>query len=109
LSHVAITGFAALAGLGVLGAQFGNNAAAGLLYPPPVKSRGVGWALAVGRIGSIAGPLLGGLMLALGLPLQQLFALAALPMLAGALAALALARACRRRFGSHRIDDATVP
>jgi AAHS family 4-hydroxybenzoate transporter-like MFS transporter len=109
LSHVAITGFAALAGLGVLGAQFGNNAAAGLLYPPPVKSRGVGWALAVGRIGSIAGPLLGGLMLALGLPLQQLFALAALPMLLGTLAATLLARTYFRHRGAHPIDDALAP
>ncbi|MCC7463729.1 MAG: MFS transporter [Gammaproteobacteria bacterium] len=106
LSHAAITGCAALAGLSVLGAQFGNNAAAGLLYPPRVKSRGVGWALAVGRVGSIAGPLLGGLMLALGLPLQQLFLLASLPMVVGVVAALVLVRACHRRFGSHRIDDA---
>ena len=106
LSNAAITAFAALAGLTVLGAQFGNNAAAGLLYPPRVKSRGVGWALAVGRIGSIAGPLVGGLMLSLHLPLQRLFLLASLPMLLGTIAAGFLARTYWRHRGQHPIDDA---
>jgi AAHS family 4-hydroxybenzoate transporter-like MFS transporter len=46
----------ALAGLGVLGAQFGNNAAAGLLYPTGVRAKGVGWALGIGRFGAILGP-----------------------------------------------------
>ncbi|MFO1410775.1 MAG: MFS transporter [Steroidobacteraceae bacterium] len=106
LSHATITGCAALAGLTVLGAQFGNNAAAGLLYAPRVKSRGVGAALAVGRVGSIVGPLLGGWLLALHLPLQQLFLLAAAPMLVGTVAAALLARAYWRRAGRHPIDDA---
>jgi AAHS family 4-hydroxybenzoate transporter-like MFS transporter len=109
LSHGAVTGCAALAGLTVLGAQFGNNAAAGLLYPPAFKSRGVGWALAVGRIGSIAGPMLGGLLLGLDLPLPQLFLLASLPMVLGATAALVLARLCWLRLGSHQLDDSLAP
>jgi AAHS family 4-hydroxybenzoate transporter-like MFS transporter len=106
LSHAAITGFAALAGLTVLGAQSGNNAAAGLLYAPQVKSRGVGAALAVGRLGSVLGPLLGGWLLALHLPLQRLFLLAALPMAVGTVAAALLARVYWRRTGRHPIDDA---
>ena len=36
------------------GAQFGNNAASGLLYPTAFRSRGVGWALGIGGVGSIA-------------------------------------------------------
>lgn len=106
LSHAAVTACAALAGLTVLGAQFGNNAAAGLLYAPRIKSRGVGAALAVGRLGSIAGPLAGGWLLALQLPLPRLFMLAALPMLVGTAAAVALARAYWRRAGRYPIDDA---
>jgi len=107
LSHGAITVCAALAGLTVLGAQFGNNAAAGLLYPPAVKSQGVGWALAVGRLGSIAGPLVGGWLIARHLPQQQLFLVASLPMLAGVAAALALVCLCRAQDGALRIDDAS--
>ena len=105
LSHGAMTAYAALAGLTVLGAQFGNNAAAGLLYPPAFKSRGVGWALGVARFGSIAGPLIGGRLIGMHLPLWQLFLTAALPMLVGAAAALILALLCRARLGSWRLDD----
>jgi MFS transporter, AAHS family, 4-hydroxybenzoate transporter len=105
LGHGAVTAFAALSGLTVLGAQFGNNAAAGLLYPPEFKSRGVGWALAVGRFGSIAGPLVGGMLIGLHLPLQQLFLAAALPLLLGAAAALLLARLCYVRLGGLQLDD----
>jgi AAHS family 4-hydroxybenzoate transporter-like MFS transporter len=105
LGHGAVTAFAALSGLTVLGAQFGNNAASGLLYPPEFKSRGVGWALAVGRFGSIAGPLLGGMLIGLQLPLQQLFLAAALPLLCGVVAALLLARLCYARLGSLQLDD----
>jgi AAHS family 4-hydroxybenzoate transporter-like MFS transporter len=106
LGHGAVTAFAALSGLTVLGAQFGNNAASGLLYPPAFKSRGVGWALAVGRFGSIAGPMLGGMLIGLHLPLQRLFLAAALPLLFGVAAALLLARLCYRRLGRLQLDDA---
>lgn len=101
LLAVAVT----LAGFFVLGAQFGNNAAAGLLYPTPFRSKGVGWALAIGRFGSIAGPLLGGLLIALKLPLQALFVAPAVPMATGAAAAIVLARLCYTRFRSLQLDD----
>ncbi len=94
-----------LAGFCTLGAQFGNNAASGLLYPTAFRSRGVGWALGVGRLGSIAGPLLGGLLIGMKLPLAQLFAVAAMPMLVGLIAATAVARLCQRRLGSLQLDD----
>src|SRR5690606_3775708 len=38
-----------LVGVAVLGARFGNNASAGLLYPTSVRARGVGLALSIGR------------------------------------------------------------
>src|SRR5258705_405987 len=86
-SYIAMASTVGLAGFCVLGAQFGNIAASGLLYPTEFRSRGVGWALAFGRVGSIAGPLLGGLLIDMKLPLQQLFLLAAIPMVAGLIAA----------------------
>ena len=96
---------ATLAGLAVLGALFGNNAAAGLLYPTAVRSKGVGWALGIGRFGAIVGPLVGGLLLARHLPLRQLFMAAAAPMLLGAVAALLLVRLCYLRLGGLRLHD----
>ncbi|USQ97348.1 MFS transporter [Caulobacter sp. RL271] len=55
---------AALAGFGVVGAQIGCNALAASVYPTAIRATGVGWSLGVGRIGAIAGPLAGGMMLA---------------------------------------------
>jgi AAHS family 4-hydroxybenzoate transporter-like MFS transporter len=95
----------ALAGFSTLGAQFGNNAASGLLYPTGVRARGVGWALGIGRFGSILGPLLGGALIGMKLPLQQLFLWAALPMLVGFLASLGVARLCYQRLGGLHLDD----
>ncbi len=99
---------AAASGLAVLGAQFGNNAAAGLLYPTAVRSKGVGWALGVGRFGAVVGPLLGGVLLGMNLPLRQLFLAAAAPMLVGAVAAVALVRLCHVRLGGLRLGDVPV-
>jgi len=94
------------AGFFVLGAQFGNNATSGLIYPTAFRSRGVGWALGIGRISSIAGPLLGGVLIAMALPLDKLFLIASIPMAIGFLAAVGLVRLCYLRFGNLQIDDA---
>jgi AAHS family 4-hydroxybenzoate transporter-like MFS transporter len=104
----AMASFAGLAGFFVLGAQFGNNASSGLLYPTYVRSRGVGWALGVGRFGSIVGPLLGAKLIGMKLPLQQLFLLAAIPMVVGVVAAILLTCLSYRRSGSLQLDDSTV-
>jgi AAHS family 4-hydroxybenzoate transporter-like MFS transporter len=96
-----------LAGFCTLGAQFGNNAASGLLYPTAFRSRGSGWALGVGRFGSVIGPLLGGVLIALRLPLRQLFLLASLPMVVGLIASAIIAGLCHRRLGGLQIDDMT--
>jgi MFS transporter, AAHS family, 4-hydroxybenzoate transporter len=55
-----------VAGFMVIGAQGGLNALAANFYPTAVRSTGVGWALGIGRIGSIVGPLMGGWFLTLG-------------------------------------------
>jgi AAHS family 4-hydroxybenzoate transporter-like MFS transporter len=79
-----------VSGLSVLGAQFGNNAAAGMSYPTEFRAKAVGWALAVGRFGSILGQLLGGALIQLHVPPSGLFLGASAPMLLGALAAAGL-------------------
>lgn len=107
-TFAALAPLATLAGLAVLGAQFGNNAAAGLLYPTAARSRGVGWALGVGRFGAIVGPMIGGVLLGMKLPLSHLFLAAAGPMVVGAIAALVLLRLCYRRLGGLRLGDLPV-
>jgi AAHS family 4-hydroxybenzoate transporter-like MFS transporter len=61
------------------GCQAGINSLSGLAYPPAIRSTGAGWALGAGRIGTITGPLLGGLLLSLGFRPNNLFVAAAVP------------------------------
>ena len=68
------------AGIGTGGCQAGLNSLAGRVYPPAIRSTGAGWALGLGRVGTIAGPLLGGVLLALGFRARDIFALAAIPL-----------------------------
>ena len=109
LSYVAMVAAVALAGFCTLGAQFGNNAAAGLLYPTASRSSGVGWALGVGRFGSIAGPLVGGLFVGMKIPARQFFVFAAMPMAVGLIASLCVASLCYRRLGGNHLDEIAQP
>ncbi len=61
------------------GCQAGINSLSGLVYPSAVRATGAGWALGAGRVGSITGPLLGGLLLALGFRTRDIFVAAAIP------------------------------
>lgn len=61
------------------GCQAGINSLSGLAYPPAMRSTGAGWALGAGRIGTITGPLLGGLLLAQGFRPNNMFVAAAIP------------------------------
>ncbi len=68
------------AGFSVSGGQKTVNAAAVLFYPAAVRSTGVGWALGIGRAGGIAGPFVGGWLLAQGWS-NAIFRVAAISML----------------------------
>jgi MFS transporter, AAHS family, 4-hydroxybenzoate transporter len=80
----------ACAGFGLIGGQNASNPVVLALYPTYIRATGFGWANAVGRIGSIAGPLLGAVMLSLHWSPPKLFLIAALPATCAALAAFAL-------------------
>ena len=86
------------AGAAMIGSQLGANAMAAGLYPARIRSTGVGWALGVGRLGGIAGPALGGALLAFGLPPTQIFLCACGPALIAACATILLTvKAARNR------------
>lgn len=72
------------AGFCVSGGQKSVIALAALFYPAPVRSTGVGWALGIGRIGGIAGPMLIGMLLAANFAPKSIFFAAAIPMLLAA-------------------------
>jgi AAHS family 4-hydroxybenzoate transporter-like MFS transporter len=79
-----------LAGFGVIGGQTAANAVAAATYPTEVRATGVGWALGVGRVGSIVGPALVGVLLAAHVSLKEIFWLSAVPAVLAALATLGL-------------------
>jgi AAHS family 4-hydroxybenzoate transporter-like MFS transporter len=85
-----------LAGFCVLGVQFGLNATPGMIYPTSCRANGAGFAFGVGRLGAVLGPLLGGLLISLQLPIQKLYIAAAAPMVIGAFACFILARTLKR-------------
>lgn len=78
----------AVAGFCVLGGQTALNALAAVMYPTAVRSTGMGWALGIGRLGSIFGPVLGGELLRLDWAPAQLFIAAAVPALVSLFATL---------------------
>lgn len=65
-----------LIGACTVGSMTGINGMTEALYPARVRNTGMGWALAVGRLGGIAGPWLGGMLLGYGVPPRQIFLVA---------------------------------
>lgn len=78
--------FIALTGFCILGAQTALNALAAVYYPTEYRSTGAGWALGIGRLGSIFGPVIGGMLISIGLPITSLFFIFAIPILIAAIA-----------------------
>jgi MFS transporter, AAHS family, 4-hydroxybenzoate transporter len=76
-------------GISVQGAQAGLNVLSAMYYPTVIRSTGVGWALGIGRIGSIVGPMIGGVMLSMEWTPQQIFMAGAVPAICAAAAVLA--------------------
>ncbi|MBO3273964.1 MFS transporter [Pseudomonas schmalbachii] len=76
-----------VAGATTIGTQILLYAGAAQFYGLSVRSTGLGWASGIGRNGAIVGPLLGGALMGINLPLQLNFMAFAIP---GAIAALAM-------------------
>jgi benzoate transport len=86
---VALTLMMALViGVTVQGGFNGFWALAAKLYPVEMRSTGVGWALGVGRVGAVLGPIVGGLMVGAQVPLAAIFAAFAAPLAAAAVMTL---------------------
>ena len=77
-------------GICVISGQSFINVISATIYPSPVRSTGVGWALGVGRVGAIVGPLIGGLLLAAHISSRNLFFTIAAPSLVAAMAMFVL-------------------
>jgi AAHS family 4-hydroxybenzoate transporter-like MFS transporter len=95
-SATALTVLIVLQGVFIVGTQNALNGSAGATYPAETRALGLGWALGIGRVGSVVGPLAGSaaLMLGFGAP-REFFFLPIIPLLVAALLAAYLTRATR--------------
>nr|WP_279222881.1 MFS transporter [Stutzerimonas kunmingensis] len=85
-----------IAGATVIGTQILLYATAAQFYGLSIRSTGLGWASGIGRNGAIVGPLLGGALLGINLPLQLNFMAFAVPGVVAALAMAAFAISSKR-------------
>jgi AAHS family 4-hydroxybenzoate transporter-like MFS transporter len=95
-SKAALLAVSFVAGFCVLGVQSGINVCGALVYPTSLRALGSGWELGIGRLGSIVGPLVGALFVAL--PVDRLYVWSAMPFLLGALICFAVHRLNAQRI-----------
>ena len=74
LSHDWFRVMAAVIGGFLIGGHFGMHSICGIFYPSAYRANGAGWATSVAKIGSIAGPAVGGLVLGTSLPVRNIYA-----------------------------------
>jgi AAHS family 4-hydroxybenzoate transporter-like MFS transporter len=80
------------AGFCAAGGQIGINALAAAYYPTTSRATGVSWATGVGRLGSVLGSMLGGVLLSPGRQLSTILAIVAVPAFVAAASMLAMGR-----------------
>ena len=105
LSDMLLLVMAFLSGCVVTGMQNALNASAGLIYPTSLRANGVGYALGVGRVGSVAGPLLGSLLARMEMPTSTYFYVTAIGPLCCAIFSVFLLRTLTRE---HRQQPVTA-
>ena len=90
------------AGFCIIGSQLCITVLLGLYYPPAIRAFGTGSTQAVGRLGALAAPVGGGLMIETGVTLERLPMAPAALLVVGASAATVIAWIGLRRYGSVR-------
>jgi AAHS family 4-hydroxybenzoate transporter-like MFS transporter len=104
MSTLALEALVFMQGFFVVGAQFACTALGPMFYPTSYRADGEGTALAVAKIGSIAGPVVGGVVIGMHLPLYQLFYVAAIPLLFSAVVSFHLGRVAQKSVPTYAIE-----
>ncbi|WP_370179806.1 MFS transporter [Rhodococcus wratislaviensis] len=100
-----------IVGFGMSGSSAGIIAIAASIYPVAARSTGIGWAMGIGRIGSIAGPTLGAALIAAGMDARTIFLLMIVPTAVAVLTlgALFVRERLRGRAAIGAAEPAAVP
>jgi AAHS family 4-hydroxybenzoate transporter-like MFS transporter len=77
IGHTPFLILSAAVGGFLIGGHFGMHSVCGIFYPSAYRANGAGWATSVAKIGSIAGPALGGVILSTSLPVRNIYAVLA--------------------------------
>jgi AAHS family 4-hydroxybenzoate transporter-like MFS transporter len=86
-----------LVGMFLIGTQSILNASTANVYPPIMRSTGVGWGFGIGRIGSVISPAIAGVLLAMQWQPAQLFMIAAIPTVLASIGVFVLLRFIKAR------------
>ncbi len=90
-----------VAGILTVGSQMCAVALSASYYESALRSTGVGWALGIGRIGAIVGPVIGGVLIAQHVSTPALFLIAGAVSLGAGAGVFGIARTTRRRNPSQ--------
>jgi AAHS family 4-hydroxybenzoate transporter-like MFS transporter len=108
LGHATFLALNALIGGFLIGGHFGLHSICGIFYPSAYRGNGAGWATSVAKIGSVAGPALGGVILSTSLPVRNIFVVLAICPAVFAVSIYAVGRMHRRILGREVQDEAVA-
>jgi len=91
------------------GAHFGVHSIAGMFYPSAIRANGAGWATSIAKIGAVAGPILGAIVLSSGLPIVRTFAILAICPAVLAVCAIGVGAIIARRKAAPPVAAQAVP
>ena len=102
-----------ISGFGMQGVQYGLNATPGMIYPTSIRAFAAGWAFGVARFGAVAGPIIGGFLLAMyqaaklskADTAQQMFIAPVYALVAGMVLAAIAALMCYRQFRGLQFQE----
>jgi len=90
-----------MTGFSINGGQPSLNTISGIYYPTAIRATGIGWALGVGRIGAVVGPMVGGILVGMHFAVHSVILANIIPAAIAAVAIVALRQTVKRRAETY--------
>jgi MFS transporter, AAHS family, 4-hydroxybenzoate transporter len=97
-----------MTGFSINGGQPSLNTISGIYYPTAIRATGIGWALGIGRIGAVVGPIVGGLLVGAHFSESSVVLANTIPAAVAAIAIVALRATVRRRDAARSTTAAAA-
>ncbi len=97
-----------MTGFSINGGQPSLNTISGIFYPTAIRATGIGWALGVGRIGAVVGPIVGGILVGAHFAVPTVILVNTIPAVIAAIAIVALRQQQKRRTQAHAAPAAAA-